>query len=193
MNLFAPVGTVAAYGGQISGEVLAVLKNAGWLLCDGSLYSSTDPAYAELFKLIGFSFGGDGTKQFAAPDLRARFIRGADHGKGVDPGPRTGGSAVGSLQGYATALPGIPFSSDSCWTDHTHSVPHIPVDDHNTALALGGGSAQEWSGSVQNTSTNGVHAHVIAGGGDAETRPQNIYLYYLIRFQAIPVTNGEKA
>ncbi|HTR05322.1 MAG TPA: phage tail protein [Paraburkholderia sp.] len=188
MTLFAPVGTVAGYGGQISGEVLAVLKHAGWLLCDGSLYASADADYAELFKLIGFSFGGDGTKMFAVPDLRARFIRGADHSKGVDPGPRTG-PAVGSTQGYATARPGVPFATDKRWADHTHAVPHIPVDDHNTALALGGGSAEEWSGSVQNTSTDGAHAHTISGGGDAETRPENIYLYYLIRFCATSATN----
>jgi microcystin-dependent protein len=184
MSLLTPAGVIAGYGGPISGEVLAVLKNQGWLLCDGSLLPKDDPSTAQLFTIIGFSFGGDGTQQFALPDLRGRFIRGADHNRGKDPGPRTGTGGVGSSQGFATALPMVPFVSNTQWTDHTHSVPHIPNDDHNTACALGGGSAEEWSSSVQTSSSAGDHRHSISGGGDAETRPKNIYLYYLIRYQA---------
>lgn len=42
----------------------------GWLACDGALYSVTD--YPDLFELIGFSYGGNGTNTFAVPDLRGK-------------------------------------------------------------------------------------------------------------------------
>ena len=41
-----------------------------WHLCNGQLLSTTD--YPALFKLIGFTYGGDGQKEFALPDLRSR-------------------------------------------------------------------------------------------------------------------------
>lgn len=42
----------------------------GWHLCDGSLLPIAD--YPDLHKVLGNSFGGDGTTNFALPDLRGR-------------------------------------------------------------------------------------------------------------------------
>lgn len=51
---------------------------AGWVLCDGSAYSRTDPRYATLFAVIGETFGaGDGLTTFNVPDLRGRGPVGA--------------------------------------------------------------------------------------------------------------------
>ncbi len=41
-----------------------------WAFCDGSLLSISE--YQTLFTLIGTTYGGDGVKQFALPDLRGR-------------------------------------------------------------------------------------------------------------------------
>ena len=43
----------------------------GWLICDGSLLSTTQ--YETLFQLIGTTYGGDGQDTFALPDLRGRI------------------------------------------------------------------------------------------------------------------------
>jgi len=67
---------------------------AGFLVCDGSEVSRV--AYADAYAVMGTLYGaGNGSTTFNLPDLRGEFIRGADIGRGVDPG-RT----VGSVQGH---------------------------------------------------------------------------------------------
>ncbi|MFS4437847.1 phage tail protein [Paracoccaceae bacterium GXU_MW_L88] len=66
---------------------------SGWLECDGSQIRRD--TYAKLFAAIGTIFGdGDGETTFAVPDLRGQFVRGWDHGRGVD-----NARAMGSEQG----------------------------------------------------------------------------------------------
>ena len=63
----------------------------GWLECDGSAVSRT--TYAALYAAIGTTYGsGNGSTTFNIPDLRGEFVRGWDHGRGVD-ASRTLGSA----------------------------------------------------------------------------------------------------
>jgi microcystin-dependent protein len=65
-----PPGVIQAFGG---GTV-----PSGWLLCDGSTASRS--TYAGLFAAVGIVNGqGDGSTTFHLPDLRGRFIRGADY------------------------------------------------------------------------------------------------------------------
>lgn len=55
----------------------------GYLECDGSAVSRT--TYADLFTAIGTAWGnGDGSTTFNVPDLRGVFLRGWDHGAGID-------------------------------------------------------------------------------------------------------------
>jgi microcystin-dependent protein len=89
MNNLAPgvsstdAATVAQ--GQLpSGSVIWFAANApptGYLECNGASMSTT--SFATLFAAIGFTFGGSGAS-FNIPDLRGKFIRGWDHGAGVD-------------------------------------------------------------------------------------------------------------
>ena len=56
------------------GQIMFVGFNfepAGWAYCDGRLLAIAD--YADLFSLIGTTFGGDGQNTFALPDLRGRI------------------------------------------------------------------------------------------------------------------------
>ncbi len=59
---------------------------AGWTPCDGHL-EPINSANAALFSVIGTTYGGDGTRTFAVPDLRGRV---AIHGPTVG---AAGGSA----------------------------------------------------------------------------------------------------
>ncbi len=64
-----PVGSIIPFG---SNDI-----PTGYLACDGSEISKTD--YADLYKVIGNSFGTPtDTTKFKLPDLRNRFIQGAD-------------------------------------------------------------------------------------------------------------------
>ncbi|MBL8033901.1 MAG: tail fiber protein [Leptospiraceae bacterium] len=70
-----PPGLIVAYGGATA--------PTGWFICNGTTVSRT--TYAALFTAIGTTFGsGNGTTTFHLPDLRGRFLRGADQGAGVD-------------------------------------------------------------------------------------------------------------
>ena len=56
------------------GEIQPITINfapRGWALCDGSLLSIHENV--ALYSLLGTSFGGDGVKTFALPDLRSRI------------------------------------------------------------------------------------------------------------------------
>ena len=49
----------------------------GWHLCDGTVLQI--PQYQALYALIGTTYGGNGTTNFALPDLRGRCIVGANN------------------------------------------------------------------------------------------------------------------
>jgi len=67
-----------------------------WALCDGSLLPIA--VNANLFLLIGTTYGGDGKRTFALPDLRGRAIVGAGQGISLyKPGDRGGINAVAPL------------------------------------------------------------------------------------------------
>lgn len=58
----------------------------GFLLCDGSEYSSTeeDGKYKELYNIIGTTFGvGTAADSFRVPDCRERFVEGISSTKSV--------------------------------------------------------------------------------------------------------------
>lgn len=148
-------GMIVAYGGTVA--------PVGWDLCDGASKLRAG-SYAKLFAAIGTAFGtADGT-HFNLPDFRGRFLRMVDGAAGRDPddAARTamnaGGNAadnVGSVQGFATAAPTIPFT--------------VPTDN-----AAGADPASVSEG-VAAAATQAV------SGGDAETRPINAYVNYIIK------------
>jgi microcystin-dependent protein len=195
-----PAGTIVAYGGPTSASTdgSAPAVPAGWLLCDGSAVSRT--TYATLFAAIGINFGGgDGIATFNLPDLRGRFARGADLGAGRDPdaarrtasnpmGPT--GDVVGSLEGAATALPTTAFTTENTG-NHTHANGNYDHILQHTGLNTATGQDSIDSGSEPDIVTSqpmlntGAHAHRIGGGfgsgGDAETRPKNVSVNYIIK------------
>lgn len=84
----------------------------GWALCDGSLLPIA--GYEALFNLIGTTYGGDGTSNFALPDLRGRVPIGDGQGRGLS------GYALGQQAGAeaVTLAPGqLPL--------HTHPVAAV--------------------------------------------------------------------
>mgnify|MGYP001177377265 CR=1 FL=1 len=131
-----PVGTIIAWGGS------AANIPSNFRLCDGQALSRT--TYSDLFSKLGTIHGsGDGSTTFNIPDLRSRFIVGANDVTGTGSWPSVGvGSTGGSA--YAT-LPSHSHGSGTLATaNHRHN---FPGDDH---LAFANGVAG-W-----NTNTNGT-------------------------------------
>ena len=169
-----PVGTVMPYAGKY--ETIQGLAAQGWLLCDGTAWQVS--AQKTLFAAIGTAFGGDGTTTFNLPDLRGQFLRGVDMGANVDPdvGSRTAqatngnsGANVGSRQG-------------ECLQDHQHHW------DQNFHYITDGGDTlqvQLAAASGPNGGQMGTQPTTNVDGGGNETRPVNVYVYYLI-FAGLP-------
>ncbi|TGD73521.1 tail fiber protein [Mangrovimicrobium sediminis] len=191
-----PVGSIINYAGPITSSTTITLDTQGWLICDGSQYSTTD--FAELFAAIGYAHGGSGAL-FNVPDLRGMFVRGVNGdarklGRPVDPdtdsrtAPAAGGNsgnAVGSVQAYATAKPNADYDSDSAG-DHAHSADHLPDSNHKAYAGSVGRVGAKWnSSSSVKTKQAGLHSHTITGGGDSETRPANMAQYFLIKFKTL--------
>ena len=104
---------------------------AGWLVCDGSSYSSNPSGlYYNLYKAISTRFGEDGTEggfvNFRVPDMRGRFPRGVvnrDAGIGKD---NAGGSdnavVVSHNHGVSEAWNVAANGTTSATGGHTHGI-----------------------------------------------------------------------
>ena len=130
----------------------------GWLECDGSVLPIND--YTNLHNVIGQNYKTLNTfnvlSGFQIPDLRGEFVRGWDHGKGVD-----SGRTFGTLQ-----LDEIK--------SHNHSFVVLAQANH-----------QDGSGSVTGGSYSRPEDGRFSGNtssiGGTETRPRNVALVYCIK------------
>jgi hypothetical protein len=192
----APVGSVTAYAGPTS----ALPPN--WLVCVGRRLETA--TYRVLFQRIGTTWGGDGVKYFHLPDLRGQFLRGVDRAQDGTETPdfrdpererRTGfvppdspsnpgnsGNAVGSFQRFATARPGTPFITNDSGA-HSHGDPtwNGQPGPYELATTFRGPGGYDYGEQSAPTKANGNHQHMIVQGGDSETRPNNAYVYWIIR------------
>jgi microcystin-dependent protein len=179
------VGTILPYGSPIDA---GQLEAQGWLYCDGSQLSITD--YADLFAVIGTLHGGDGIQTFNLPDYRGYLLRGVDDYTGRDPDANSrtaanpggvAGDNVGSTQNHTAALPVTKsFTLDSAGS-HSHTVSNIP--NHSSSAAETGSYRSIWNGGNADTDSAGDHTHTVSSGGDAETRPVNAYVNFIIRYR----------
>lgn len=126
--------------GQVSHTAAATVPS-GWLEANGDLVSRTQ--YARLFKAIGTTYGaGDGVTTFKLPDLRGEFIRGWDHGRGVDSG-RAAGSAQGDMYGRHSHS-----GSTNSGGSHTHTGSTAGAGGHGHAITINNGGTHSHSGQL---------------------------------------------
>lgn len=97
----------------------------GWLPCDGKVYQIADNKYSLLYLAIRNSYGGDGVKTFAVPDLQGRSPMGIGTGPGLT--PRLAGTQSGA-ESNAIAATSVP-AMEMIVTDpgHTHAAPGAAV------------------------------------------------------------------
>jgi len=193
-----PVGTVLNFAGNLADPAVEkALLNTGWMPCDGRLLSTSD--YWSLFAAIGVAHGGesDGSdiSRFRLPQLQGRFVRGVNDGAKVDghdvdpdielraaPSPMGNAKdAVGSLQPDATGRPLTAMTLNTTGS-HTHSVSHLTSDWHKAydGASFDVGNVNDGSVSL---GASGAHTHSVSGGGDPETRPVNLALFFIIKFR----------
>lgn len=129
----------------------------GWLECNGAAISRT--TYANLFSKIGTLYGvGDNSSTFNIPDLRGEFIRGFDHGRGVDSGRSFSSFQNQSMQTHKHAISGSGGSAG--------------------AGGNPGNTTRQWDSGAYSGKNTFTTLYSLGGN----THPRNIALIYCIKY-----------
>ncbi|ORX35522.1 hypothetical protein BD324DRAFT_652075 [Kockovaella imperatae] len=177
MTLGVPCGTIVAYCGEKS----SVPSN--WSVCDGTSYQRDK--FPALYAMIGTANGSDGGS-FRIPDLAGRFLRGwgMDNGGKKDFAPYEVNPIFRALFGsQIIAGPPQPLTPGATFDSRTGypraglrmKLSQLPKENqyHNTGKGNGDQLCDITDDSTLFTGTE----------GDAETRPDNVYMYYIIKIQ----------
>lgn len=149
----------------------------GWLLCDGSSFSTT--SYPELFDVIGTTYGYDDDRNPKLPDLRGRVAVGKKDAASADD---TEFSSLGKTGGEK---------------EHTLTINEMPSHNHLRDIEnkiVNNGSGGAWSPSLKGTGnmTDENNSTRNTGGGQAHNNLQPyIVTNYIIKAKMTIVTNGE--
>lgn len=180
-----PTGTVESFAGSSA--------PTGWLLCHGqSLNATANPQYADLWGVLGTTYGGSGITAFNLPDLRGRSVAGKDD---------MGGSAANRITNAASGITGTTLGANGGAQTHTMTTTEMPSHSHtqnshnhnfayisrwvpgnafgvamnNLEAQLSGGDGTFASNSTTPTNQN-------TGGGSAhQNMPPTIILNYIIK------------
>jgi len=169
-----PIGTIIFFADST--------PPAGWFECNGQSLSKAN--YLDLFNVIDYTYGGSGNT-FNLPDLRGQFVRGWDHGLGVDSGRSFGSKQNDQFQKFDLSA-------------ETGVVPGSAVNivmqlqngrGYNTGSTGGNGiftDGDGWSTTPSSyTKVTPVNANV-----GSETRPKNVALLPCIKYATNQTLNN---
>lgn len=146
---------------------------AGWAFCWGQEIEIS--AYAQLYSLLGITFGGDGLTTFALPDLRGRVPLGAGQGVNLESYPVGQQGGAEYVQLTAVQMP-----------SHTHGVQAVDADPNTgapgNAFLADTSPASYFSGDPSSAPAFMAGQMISRVGGDAkhENRPPYLALNYII-------------
>lgn len=145
----------------------------GWSICNGSLIPIQQNA--ALFSLLGTYYGGNGTTNFALPDLRGRFPMSQGQGPGLS--LRVIGQQVG-LENVTLTIPNLPL--------HTHGARASSTGGSATAdpsnkvwSANAGGNNPQFAPGNSTLAPMGAAVATFGVGGAAHS---NIQQYLCVNF-----------
>ncbi|HEY0798501.1 MAG TPA: tail fiber protein [Candidatus Baltobacteraceae bacterium] len=114
--------------------------------CNGQLLQISQ--YSALFSILGVTYGGDGTQNFALPDLRGRVPLHFGQGPGLSNYALGQG---GGVENIALTLPNLPAHNHLLMGDNTGSGRQSPGPEH----VLGQSNTDKiYSVNAPNTSMN---------------------------------------
>jgi len=132
----SPTGAVIDFAGSSA--------PTGWLLCNGSSYSTT--TYASLFAVIGYTYGGSGAS-FNVPDARGRATIGVGQGSGLT--NRTLASKVGEENHQLTIAELAAHNHSASSSTSISPNPHghsVSDPGHSHYAGLGGAGCTSGTG-----------------------------------------------
>lgn len=168
---------------------------SGWLELNGATLLMA--SYPNLFNEIGTRYGGDGVTTFKLPDWRGQFVRGWDHGRGLDPNAATRANAGGGITGdhvgttqTGAAGPinltgsGIEIDNPQWFVGGGVAPPGWwPFTVLPFSIPTGGGSGYTAGPAGATEDITKISGTLVLSGnsGAPETRPTNIYAMWIIK------------
>lgn len=181
VRLYDTVGTIMYFGTETVPD--------GWLQCNGTTLYVSD--YPELYAYIGNKFGGDPDNTFKIPDLRQRFIRGFDKGRGHDPNRSMGFVSISGM----FIIDGVAFNGyngqefqEKMLNQHRHWVSGTVLNNRDYSNT--GGTYEEYGviadagGSSTTDRNSSVGRYILDSGvaGTYGTKPRNLVLMACIKY-----------
>ena len=164
-------------GQPFVGQIIAVGFNftpVGWLPCDGSLQPISQ--YETLYNLVGTTYGGNGTSNFALPDLRGRAPLCIGQGPGLP----------NYIQGERAGTENVTLTANQIGA-HTHNLMTSTKDGTTTNPAPNLALAQNPQSTVpvyapppSTTPLAGMSIGTSAGGLPHENRQPFLTINYII-------------
>ena len=152
----APVGSIILWGGTTPPD--------GYMECNGEAVNRN--TYSSLFNKIGTTYGnGNNSTTFNIPDLRGEFVRGWDHGKGIDVDRQLGSSQGDEFKSH----------NHASWSSKQVIADYCGIDGNLATTNEG----PAWKSNA-----------ILEDKGGSETRPRNVALMYCIKVCDM-VTNPE--
>jgi microcystin-dependent protein len=154
------------------GTILPVGFNyapSGWMMCQGQLLPISQ--YSALFSLLGTTYGGNGTTNFALPDLRGRTLVGAGQGPGLSPVIQ--GEIFGTQSATVSVTGSAAVTIDAAHLPkHTHpvSIPSSQLSATSTLYATSAGPGLTAPGdgaALGNTGSGPASAAIYVSNGAA--------------------------
>jgi microcystin-dependent protein len=169
-RVLPPVGSITAFVGNIAqtADTQGVcLEACGWMVCDGRTLPKVQ--YPELYAVLGNLYGSDDIT-FGIPDLSGVFLRGI-------------GNQEGSLENRTAApkgtVTGVGSRQESALQTHVHPYdkPMTPAADVGTSSSAVVSIAPDKT--KPPTDIPAIHVSAY------ETRPVNVFVYYLIKYVSV--------
>ncbi|MDR6960547.1 phage-related tail fiber protein [Pseudomonas brassicacearum] len=153
----------------------------GFLELDGGVKSIA--VYPDLAAFLGTAFnkGDEGAGNFRLPDSRGEFLRGWDHGRGVDPDRGVGSSQSDALRDHYHAV--LSSEAGSIAAPVSGNVVGSATNNLNATYRAAGTSV------LPATTTSLVQGPVAARFGP-ETRPRNLAVIWCIKAWNAPINQG---
>ena len=165
---------------------------SGYLECAGQYISRT--TYANLFAIIGTTWGTNASTNFRLPDLRGQFVRGWANTSSVDSGRSFASSQSSQNLSHNHTYSGGSVSVSGA--NHRHNARGFSLQPSIASVGITLGSGQGYqigyrtsdSGSTGQAildsgtlSMSGSVSLSINNNGGSEARPQNIAMMYVIK------------
>jgi len=148
---------------------------SGFLECNGQAVSTT--TYANLFSVIGYTYGNPGGGNFNVPDLTDRTVVNKSNTKSL---AQTGGANTVTPTGNISGSTGSTTLTSCQIPSHSHGL-------QTSGNCQGGGLTFTGMGVARNTGSTGggqSHSHTLSANyvGDSQTNlPPYLVLVYIIK------------